>query len=244
MERSGTFRQQAISTANLLLEAADRLETSSSDDRPRSNLTSLPAGSSRAPTNRIVTATQQAGANSTGGVMPCGGAAGVRDRELRSLFNWTSRSTTGTGKRRKTGSAAVGKSKKKKIPTWSHTYVCLAQPDDDTVPDSRDRATLKLAGLGEKRFPIDVYSTGQEFYDELLFQYPKLKEGGGFELLRVPEGGGKDLEVIKVPDGGYNVEFLRAVVHSARIFIRPLQKSLDLRPQTSQVSKNCTIKVN
>jgi len=60
-----------------------------------------------------------------------------------------------------------------------HTYACLAQPDDDTVPDSRDRATLKLAGLGEKRFPIDVYSTDQEFYDELLFQYPKLKEGGG-----------------------------------------------------------------
>jgi len=66
----------------------------------------------------------------------------------------------------------------------------------------------------------------------------------GFELLRVPEGGGKDLEVIKVPDGGYNVEFLCAVVHSARIFIRPLQKSQDLRPQTSEVSKNFTIQVN
>ena len=92
-------------------------------------------------------------------------------------------------------------------------------------------------------FPVRVSSTGQEFYDELLFQYPKLREGKGFELLRVPEGGGKDLEVIKEPDGGYNVEFLHAVVHSARIFIRPLQKSLDLRPQTSEVSQNITIKV-
>jgi len=46
------------------------------------------------------------------------------------------------------------------------------------------------------------------------------------------------LEVIKEPDGGYNVEFLRAVVHGARIFIFPLQKSLDLRPQTSEVSQN------
>jgi len=52
------------------------------------------------------------------------------------------------------------------------------------------------------------------------------------------------LEVINVPDGGYNVEFLCAVVHSARIFIHPLQKSLDLRPQTLEVSKNFTIKVS
>ena len=164
----------------------------------------------------------------------CGSAAGVRDGEFRSLFNWTARSSTGARKRRKTGS--IPKSKKVVVPTWSHTYVCLGHPEDDAVPDSHDQATLKLAGLGERRFPIDVYSTGQEFYDELLFQYPKLREGGGFELLRVPEGGGKELEVIKVPEGGYNTEFLRAVVHSARIFIRPLQKALDLRPQTSEVS--------
>ena len=69
MERSGTFCQQAISTANLLLEAANQLETSSGDDRCRSNLTSLSAGSSRAPTNYIVTATHQAGANSTSDAM-------------------------------------------------------------------------------------------------------------------------------------------------------------------------------
>ena len=120
MEHSGTYRQQAISTANLLREAADRLETSSSDDRRRSNLTSVSAGSSRAPTtNSIVTASQQPGTSNTGGVTQCGSAAGVRDRELRSLFNWTARSSTGTRKCCKMGSIAVGNSKKK-IPTWSH----------------------------------------------------------------------------------------------------------------------------
>ena len=72
MERSGTYRQQAISTANLLREAADRLETSSSDDRHRSNLTSLSAGSSRAPTtSSIVTASQRPSTSNIGGVTQC-----------------------------------------------------------------------------------------------------------------------------------------------------------------------------
>lgn len=67
------------------------------------------------------------------------------------------------------------KSKKKKVPTWSHTYVCLGQPDDDTVPDSHDRATLKLVGLGEKRFPtltsiIDVFKREQAATKVALLQ--------------------------------------------------------------------------
>lgn len=69
------------------------------------------------------------------------------------------------------------------------THVCLSHRDD-CVPDSHTHATLKLAGLREKQFAMDAYSTSQEVYDELPFQYPKLKEGGGFEMLHIPEGGG------------------------------------------------------
>ena len=136
----------------------------------------------------------------------------------------------------------VAKAKKKRAITWTHTYVCLAECDVSVVPDSHYRATLKLAGLGEKRFAVDIHCTGQAFYDELLHQYPKLREGGGYELLRVPEGGGKDLEVIKVPESGYNAEYLRAVVHSAKIFLRLLQKALNLTPASSEVSTHVNIK--
>lgn len=159
--------------------------------------------------------------------------ATVRSEELRGLFNWTASRAIGTGKRRK--GTPVAKSKRKKLPSWTHTYVCLAQPDCDTVPDSHHRGILKLAGLGEKRFSVDLYSTAQQFYDDLLSQYPKLREGGGFELLRVTEGGSRDLEIIKVPDGGYTTVYLKAVVHSAKLYIRPLQKALDLQPQTLEV---------
>ena len=122
--------------------------------------------------------------------------------------------------------AARPRSKKKKVVTWTHTFVCLADRDTDEVPDSSERAQLQLAGLGEKRFPIAVDVDANEL--QLVYQYPKLKDAGGYELLRNPEGGGRDLQSTKVPADGYTVEFLRAVVHSAKLFIRPLQKDLDL----------------
>ena len=52
--------------------------------------------------------------------------------------------------------------KKKKVPTWTHTFVCLSHTDDDVVPDSQERATLKLAGLGEKRISMLAFATAQE----------------------------------------------------------------------------------
>ena len=153
-ERSGpsNFRQQAIDTANLLLEAADKLDSSSSSHTRSLSLTSLSTGQSQRDTTvsnarQRVTASSstlrqsQLGASRpTTRMIQCGAAE--RERELRGLFNWTPRSAI--GKRRKQGSGTtLPKSKKKKIPTWTHSFICLAQPDDDAVPDSRYRATLK-----------------------------------------------------------------------------------------------------
>jgi len=178
---TGSFRQQAITTANLLLEAAERLEVS------------LRRGGSE---NR--------GAESSSGVVERPASASSGAMELRRLFNWTSSGSRRTGEKRKAGqtsSTNKGKKRKRSV-TWTHTYICLAHPDDDTAPTSMERAALKLAGLGEKRFPVDATCTSQEFYDEILIQFPKIRDGGGYELLRVSEGGGRMLEVIPHPDGG------------------------------------------
>ena len=57
-------------------------------------------------------------------------------------------------------------------------------------------------------------------------------------MLRVPEGG-KNLDVIASPPGsGYTVSYLRAVVHHAKVYIRPMQKDLSLEPLKEPVS-NC-----
>ena len=128
-----------------------------------------------------------------------------------------------------------GGNKKKKLPTWTHTFVCLANMSQNEVPDGDEWASLPPSGLGEKRVTLYSCSEMQNIYDELLFQFPKLKQAGGFELLRVPEGGGKLLQVIASPGSGYTVEYLHAVVHHAKIFIRPMQNNLSADPETSQV---------
>lgn len=111
----------------------------------------------------------------------------------------------------------------------------MANISQDEVLDSDERASLQLSGLGENHITLNAYSEMQDIYDELLFQFPKLKQAGGFELLRVPEGGGKLLQVIASPESGYTVSYLRAIVHHAKIFIRPMQNNLDSDPEPSQV---------
>ena len=100
---------------------------------------------------------------------------------LSSLFTWNP--TSLIGKKRK----AIGKahkSQKKRLPTWSHTFVCLASISQDSLPDGEERAALQIAGLGEKRISLSAFADAQDIYQDLLFHFPKLCNAGGFELLR------------------------------------------------------------
>ena len=76
-----------------------------------------------------------------------------------------------------------------------------------------DRVRLVLAGLGES-YSMDA--SAEEFHHELLAEFPRLRNGGGYELLR--------------PAGGHNPVYLRAIFMQAKIFVRPLQKRF--RPYT------------
>ena len=85
-----------------------------------------------------------------------------------------------------------------------------------------------MCGLGEKSITINKFADGQEIHDELLFGFPKLQKGGGYELLRIVDSATKELDIITAPAGGYSVEYLKAVTGSAKIFVRPLQTELDM----------------
>ena len=151
--------------------------------------------------------------------------------ELKQLFNH--------GTRKRKGTSAIGPSKRKTIEfkTWRHTFVCLSDPEDNEAPEANERAKLLLAGLGEKKISLLIHSSADDIKSQLFDEYPKLKAGGGFELLRM-RGHGRDLEVIPIPYRGYTVEYLKAVVLNAKIFICPMQTNLDLPSDacTSSVS--------
>lgn len=153
---------------------------------------------------------------------------------LSSIFKWNP--SNSVGQKRK-GTRGPGSQKKRKsLPIWTHSFVCLCSTQANTPPDSQERARLQIAGLGEKKISLNIYADAHDVYDELMFQFPKLSDGGGFELLRINDrGGAKMLEVINAPDAGYNVLFLKAVVQQAKIYVRPLQKDLSCSPSKEEV---------
>ena len=129
--------------------------------------------------------------------------------------------------------------RQKKTAKWSHDFVCLANTQSEFLPDGAERSSLQIAGLGEKKITFDAFADSREIYYDLLANFPQLRNAGGFELMRTSEGGGKRLEVIAAPDSGYDVSFLKAVVHHAEVYIRPLQNNLSNQNRGSNVICVC-----
>ena len=98
------------------------------------------------------------------------------------------------------------------------------------VPDQQTKAKLTLAGLGDKKISIFMHGDAEDIDAELNHHFPKLGQGGGYELLRCSDKGGRELLVIDMPAAGYTPQYLKSVVTSAKIYIRPLQRDLDISP--------------
>ena len=76
-------------------------------------------------------------------------------------------------------------------------------------------AILQIAGLGEKAIQLAIDSNANDVYYEILANFPKLQDCGGYELLGSHAKGSKLLEVIQIPPSGYTTAYLKAVVHNA-----------------------------
>ena len=69
-----------------------------------------------------------------------------------------------------------------------------------------------------------------EVHTEIMQASPQLHEGGWYELMRISESGQRVLQVIPSRSDGYSVTCLKQVLHQAKVYIRPVQKSLSLVP--------------
>ena len=132
------------------------------------------------------------------------------------------------GKRRSTAAPRyAAKRGKGKATSWTHKFFCLSETDDDTIPMKKNH--LILAGLGEKSLTIpNIDCSPGDFQEFICEEFPKLREGGGIESLKCVQSSRK-LEVIP-----YNVSssprVLKAWIGAARVYLRPIQKILDLSP--------------
>ena len=118
--------------------------------------------------------------------------------------------------------------KKKKLAKWQNDFVCLASTTASKVPCNMDKAELIRAGLGLQQLSFYLHGDSSDFYEDIVCAYPKLRSGGGFELLRSCEGNSKELAIIPPPPAGYTVSYLKSIMGHAKVYIRPLQSDLSM----------------
>ena len=116
------------------------------------------------------------------------------------------------------------------IMAWKHRFVCLSAVNQPKIPTStKHKEELKLAGLGEKLITISILDLGPEGLSEILLSsFPKLQEGGGFELCQcIPNT--RTLSVLPTELLSSAI-LLKRRVKNSRTYIRPIQRNLDLAP--------------
>lgn len=113
---------------------------------------------------------------------------------------------------------------------WEHEFICLANCGEETPPTPMDKADLIRAGLGPRKLSLFEFGDSSRFHDDVMAAFPKLADGGGYELLRTKQNNNRELCVIPPPSGGYNAEYLKSIVGQAKVYIRPIQKNLSTTP--------------
>ncbi|WAR07903.1 hypothetical protein MAR_017861 [Mya arenaria] len=98
------------------------------------------------------------------------------------------------------------------------------------------KRVLQEAGLGEIKITIPKTNSFIDLRQKLSEFFPKLKEAGGFQLLRSAVGSRNLLEVIRLPPEGYTTQYLadRCGLGQAMIYVRQLQTCLSVSPVKSQ----------
>ncbi|MEQ2273593.1 hypothetical protein XENORESO_006221 [Xenotaenia resolanae] len=91
--------------------------------------------------------------------------------------------------------------------SYTHRFCCLEDKHMELVPNRSVKQMLEAAGLGEKRLTFQGSPTSpEEFKDFILSSFPKLRDGGGFEILKIAGSTrSQQLMVIPCPNSGYTI---------------------------------------
>ena len=108
---------------------------------------------------------------------------------------------------------------------WTHDFCCLPFIDQKKTPSSTQMERLIKAGLGKTKI---VFPDKTAKHHEFAI-FPQLKEAGGCNLYRA-KASGQNRDIFKLNCTWYNIPDIRKeVTGSACIYIKLLQKILNLR---------------
>ena len=123
---------------------------------------------------------------------------------------------------------------------WKKEVMCLRCKDAAKIPDVQEKIALAKLGLTVKEVKFDINGDAWHFDAIIKEAFPELQSIGGYSLLRV--GTANSLIVIDPPKGGFNIRYLKDIVQSARLYIRPLQN--DIQPGGDMESKRKDLREN
>ncbi|XP_052413120.1 uncharacterized protein LOC127958334 [Carassius gibelio] len=98
------------------------------------------------------------------------------------------------------------------------------------APTKFEREELEATGLGEKKVTFfGDENNAEDFKNYILTTYPKLGDCGGFEILKTSGmTRSRNLVVLPCPNTGYTIKALKENMGHAVIYIRPMQKDIEL----------------
>ena len=218
------------------LREIERLESSTHDTRPNTRRTLIVPSSSSTPSRMSLSRSSPRTGNAEGGGID-GGRAPDRTEgrtqsayeEHRTLFNYRpSGSTRVTGKK---SACRGGKLPPPKKPTsWVKEAACLLYKHQVKPPTTEERIKLARVGLGAKELTFDSNGDAFHVHSVIMKHYPELEGCGGYSLMRLGSGSNELVNITPQKGGVMCVSYLRDVLKSAKLYIRPLQKDLDASP--------------
>ena len=139
-------------------------------------------------------------------------ASGIA-QEHRRLFNYRSTAGANTSK------------KGKRLPTCTLKFLCLAKRDALKPPvNIKERTQLVNAGLGDSSIQFALNLGTLQCHEKIVETFPKIATVG-YELLLYQRGGDGGFYHIAPP---YTPRRLKDACGNAKIYIRPLQKDIEL----------------
>ena len=159
--------------------------------------------------------------------------------EHSNLFNFKPSLSSKVAKRGRGKTPAGRPPKQHKASFWTKESICLRYTDQLKAPDTEEKMKLAQMGLGFKEIKFDTDGGALHIHSAIISAYPELDFCGGYCLMRLGSGS-SDLVTIEPPRGGLNVRYLRDILKSAKLFIRPLQRDIeekgDKEPDTVSAS--------
>ena len=106
---------------------------------------------------------------------------------------------------------------------WKKNCFCLSHCKQELKPTPEEKIHLAKIGLEMKCLLFDLEGNAHHVHSVIIKEWPVLENCGGYTLLRLAENSHSLVEIEPPLSGHINVQFLKAILNNATMYIRPLQ---------------------